>query len=166
MTKANLKPGDILNRVGRHVRIFNVHRGAQANIFESGGGGYRRAYRNGDTRGRVINRNIAWDDNYTPYSPFPQLESFDPPAGSYPLADLIQPTITARFYGSGDLIVKEFSVDATCGAFRTTATSPLEVSHTPAFNLSLGRHIVLLRVINRIVGKDFEDTFTLEFDLY
>ncbi|MDJ0736061.1 MAG: hypothetical protein QNJ47_18695 [Nostocaceae cyanobacterium] len=166
VTRANLKPGDILNWAGRHVRLFNAPAGARVNIFESGGGGYARAYRNGDTRGRVINRNIAWDDRYTAYSPFPQLVYFEPAPGSYLLADMPQPTILARFTGSGELVVSEFSVDGVSVPYRETPTSPLQVSYTPDLDLAPGKHTVTIGVINRIVGQDFKDLFTQEFHLF
>ncbi|HIE11813.1 MAG TPA: hypothetical protein EYP63_00040 [Desulfotomaculum sp.] len=158
--RASLKPGDILNRAGRHVRIFNAHRGAQVNIFEARGGGYNRAYRAGDTRGRVINRDIAWDDNYMPYSPFPQLRLTQPANG---LALTPRPKLEIKIWGSGELQIVHFEFDSRSILPQTSRTCPMYASYTPSYDLRPGnRYLLRIRVINRIAGQSFQDEASFE----
>jgi len=160
VTRASLKHGDILNRAGRHVRIFNAHRGALVNIFESRGGGYNRAYIAGDTRGRVINRDIAWDNNYIPYSPFPQIQLAEPATG---LAQNARPTIRIEIRGSGELEIIHFEFDNMSILPRITRTCPMYVSYTPSYDLIPGnKYILRIRAINRIAGQSFQDDDSLE----
>ncbi|NOY59557.1 MAG: hypothetical protein GXO75_11615 [Calditrichaeota bacterium] len=163
VTRANLKQGDILNRAGSHVRIFNKDYGAQVNIFESRGGGYNRAYRDGDTRGRVIHRNIAWNNNYIPYSPFPQIKLTEPVDG---LSTNTRPNIRLEIRGSGELEIVHFDFDNMSILPRITRTSPMYVSYTPSYDLKpANKYILRIRAINRIAGQTFQDDDSFEIYL-
>lgn len=155
VTRQNLKAGDILNWAGSHVRIFNAHRGAKVNIFESRGGYYRRAYRNGDVKGRVINRDIAWDDRYTPYSPFPQFQLVEPENG---VTQNRSPTIEIKIEGSGQLGIKDVGFHNASIIPTISSSWPMLLSFTPHFYLIPGDWYNLhISAVNRIGSQSFED---------
>jgi hypothetical protein len=158
VARAALRPGDVLLWANHHARLVNARQGRRVSIFEAlGGEGRGRPYEEGDTLGRVIHRDVAWDERYVPCSPFPQLIAFRsiPP----------HPAIQAQFAGSGELAVVEFSLDGVPVPYRTLSTSPLRVGHSPGELLAAGRHEVKMTVINRVAGQEFQDAFVRQFDV-
>jgi len=157
-----LKPGDILDLRGRHVRIFKRWVGAQADIYEAIGGGFQREFRAGDEIGRVVHHIITLAGSYIPYSPFPQFEVIEPttsPVGA-------RPTLYVRIKGSGQLEYCNFILDNTPIIPRATDNPTkgiMNVIYTPNYDLMPGRHSLSIEAINNIANQSFKDKFSLEF---
>jgi len=171
ISRRDLKKGDILNRAGSHVRIFNATSGSNIKIIEARGGSQSRRYEVGDEEGRVVQRDIAWDERYIPYSPFPQLIEFEPTPRTYHIDELPISMIRAKFNGSGELTIHDFSLDGQPFTYREYGTSPKEIKHISDYNLwpggngfgIAGEHVFRIKVSNQIVDQIFIDTFEFKF---
>lgn len=172
--RSNLKKGDILNRAGRHVRIFYRSSGTRVDIYEATGGGARREFRPTDEFGCVVRRLLDWDNNYIPYSPFPQFIDFTPGATCPPVVENRRPTISITCVGSGQTEVRAMYLD--CAAvrispqpvpvrWRTATICGRKATFTPNHNLSFGRHRVDVIAINRVAETSFCDRFCWVFDV-
>lgn len=166
ISRRQLKSGDILNHAGSHVRIFNTYSGDQLNIFESRGSGRRRAYQPGDNVGRVIQRNIAWDDNYIPLSPFPTLMDSSPLPGSYPLDQVRGMDFLASFTFSGNFELIQFIFDSASVPATFEDRPPTQIRYKFDENLAPGRHTIKIVAGNKISGQVFKDSFKWVFDAY
>ena len=165
--RSELKEGDILNRRGRHVRIFvNAVGSNQIRVFESVGGGRRRSYRPGDEIGRVVDHIINWDENYTPLSPFPQFSEFAPAPATYARAQNPRPEISGRCRGSGGVEIAAMGVnDASIPFSGSSVSDGAAASYNPCGDLPPGRYKVTVIAINHIARTSFRDEFSWEFDL-
>lgn len=167
INRRNLQKGDILNRRGNHVRIFDSWAGtSRVKIYEAVGGGRTRPFNTGDEFGRVVCHAIDWDDRYIPHSPFPQFEDMNPAPGSYisPNAAL---TISVQCRGSGDVEILYFCFNEQSVNFTQVRRGKIvEANYSPNFyDLSPGRYKIDVIAINRVGGQSFQDEFSWEFDL-
>jgi hypothetical protein len=161
VTRETLKAGDMLIWTDRHVRLFHARSGDGVNVSEAcGGEGYARPYQEGDLMGCVIQRDVEWEakylPKYLPYSPFPQLVTFQIAAGR---------TIQAELVGSGVLAVVECTLDGAPVACQAISTSPLQIEHVLQEALPPGRHEVRMTAVNRIAGHAFQEAFVRQFYL-
>jgi hypothetical protein len=170
--RSNLRAGDILNRPG-HVRIFNSWVGRRIDVYEATGGSARREFRPGDEFGRVVHHTIAWDDHYTPFSPFPQFEVIEP--ATCPVFGP-RPTFKIRVRGSGTLALCEFSFDRNSIVPQIRNTLVIEVTrnwagcvdimdltYTPNYDLMPGKYSLLIEATNRVARQSFKDELSWDF---
>jgi len=163
--RSSLKAGDILNRRGRHVRIFNSWVGRQINVYEATGGSAHREFRTGDEFGCVVHHTIAWDEHYTPYSPFPQFEAIEP--ATCPVLGT-RPAFRIRVKGSGNLELSEFTFDGTCvlpKTIKNPSKRTMDVTYTPNYDLNPGEYVLLIEATNTIAGQTFKDELTWRFQV-
>ncbi len=183
INKYSLKRGDILNKAGDHVRIFNKWVGAtKIDVYEARGGptlsqigNHKREFRNGDNTepGCVVKHTIKWDNGYTPYSIFPQFKLVEPHSKElyHP-----RPTFKIRVLGNGRAKLKllRFTIDdkhpppQSWDYFKTTKdtikdTMNMDLIYTPSYDLTAGSHSLFIEAATSVPEQSFRDDFFWEF---
>ncbi|NOZ58962.1 MAG: hypothetical protein GXO66_05235 [Euryarchaeota archaeon] len=141
--RSELKRGDILNRRGSHVRIFEGWRGTRVRIYEASG-----------SYGRVMHHDIEWDDRYTPYTPFPQFRILRPVEGNVVVPD---DSLEVEIRGSGNVDVISMTFGNVCVYPRISGENPLRISYTPEHTLTPGQYELTIKAVNRVAEQSFVD---------
>jgi hypothetical protein len=149
--RREIKKGDILNRRGIHVRVFDEWVGARMRVYEASG-----------SHGRVVHHVVNWDDRYTPYSPFPQFRLLSPT--TCPLQES-RPNFQVEVRGSGDVEVEYVSFDDVCLSPQKSGTNPVRITYTPGYELRTGEYQLTVKAINRVAGQSFVDSASWRFRL-
>lgn len=164
--KKDLKEGDALNKAGDHVILFEKWASetkTNALVYESHGGSYKRAFRDGDTKGQVIYHTRAWSwfegEGYAPYSPFPQIK----------VVLSSDATSTVRCEGSGDVEVLSVGIDGSSVPVKISKQGSLPKGQggnfkeaIPQISLAPGPHSFQVDASNRVAGQTFRDQSSLE----
>lgn len=176
--KDELAMGDILLKRG-HVRIFHSWADQGRNniwTYEAVGArdetlarrnALKRPFNPGDDQGCVGRWRRAWEDEYTPFSPFPQFSDPSPAINSLDP----RPSISVKIAGSGNIGGISMALDSSIVNFAPTSVydknhrrASVQINWIPNQSLTYGTHTVKVSATNAILEKYFFAEYEWDFE--